>query len=689
MLYDCQRFVGEFFPLLSTASLHMYLSTPAFTPTNSQLLITYHKDFQHSVKVLHHGDRPQYWHACLQTIEGDTDIVSSAVFSPPGNSNCQYIASASYDFTVRICDAISGVCPKTLQGHIANISCLVWSPDGKYIAGYHKFLIYLWNADTGESLKTIEVDNDIMSLAFVPKNNNIIASSLGQHIMIYNPHDIPEHDPTLAPKVRFVGHRHTVASISVSPDSAFLVSGSWDTSVRLWNITTLQTIKVLRGHSDFVTSVSFSYDGALIVSGDIGGIICIWNAKNGSQIRKLKGHSSAITSITFSPHDIYILSSSADRTMRLWNTNSGTHHMTLMGHSKEVISASFSPDGAYIVSVSLDCTVKIWDAKTHIQQSSKRKAQDIINITLVISPNGQYVASATADHTIELWDSFKGSYLRMLKGHSGRVYSISFSQNSSQLVSGSADNSVRLWNIFKGTCLCILNGHTDSIKSVKFLGNSHQIVSGSFDTTVKIWDTLTRLHVHTFHEHSDHVYDIAVSSDGALVASAAKDTTICIWDVTSKNLLHILHGHSHVVHTVAFSPDDTALASGSWDNTIQLWDVKTGAKLSILQNDYTELIYYKVHFSQNQKFIIAGSSCVETGLESYDAEYAVDFQCFPIYYMKNGWITSVANQHHICWIPQPYRGRLVGSLSRAALATVPGTMIILDLTMLESHETHQ
>jgi WD40 repeat protein len=157
----------------------MYLSAPAFTPVDSQLFITYQKDFMHSVKVLHHGDGPQQWHACLQTIEGHTGAVSSALFSP---ANSQQITSASDDFTVRIWDAVSGRHQKTLQGHTDKVTCLAWSLDGAYIVtGSDDLLIMLWDAVTGVLLKTINAPhNTPTSLAFYPNNsNNILGTSSG------------------------------------------------------------------------------------------------------------------------------------------------------------------------------------------------------------------------------------------------------------------------------------------------------------------------------------------------------------------------------------------------------------------------------------------------------------------------------------------------------------------------------
>ena len=360
--------------------------------------------------------------------------------------------------------------------------------------------------------------------------------------------------------------------------------------------------------------------------------------------------------------------------------------MTLVGHSKAVMSAHFSPGSIQIVSASEDCTIRIWDASVQTQKSSKSVVQTIH--LLAISADGAYIAAVKSNHTVELWDAITGKLSQTLKGHSGRVNTVTFSPTGSKLVSGSADKSIRLWDTATGRCCQIINGHLDNVETVKFLASGHQIVSGSFDQTVQIWNTENGMQYHAFTDHTGCVHDVTASSDGVYVISASEDTTVCVWDVKNKALQHILHGHSKGVHTVSISPNDQVIASASWhEQAIQLWDIATGAKLSVLKN--TE-IHHKLHFSPDQRFLLGGLSCVSTGLEPYigDTRNVLDFQQFPDYYMKDGWVTSLASQLRVCWIPQAYRDKLIYTSRGAAMATPAGMMIILDFTKLKLYMNH-
>ena len=145
------------------------------------------------------------------------------------------------------------------------------------------------------------------------------------------------------------GHTGVVTSVSFSPEGKFLASGSYDKTIRLWDVEGRKEVAVLRGHNDIVTSVSFHPDGKFLASG--GGIpphlagwrqgdntIRLWDVEAQKEVAALKGHTDNVNSISFSP-DGKLLASGAgwdDMTIRLWDVEHQNELAALKGHTHSV-----------------------------------------------------------------------------------------------------------------------------------------------------------------------------------------------------------------------------------------------------------------------------------------------------------------------------------------------------------------
>jgi len=146
--------------------------------------------------------------------------------------------------------------------------------------------------------------------------------------------------------------------------------------------------------------VVFSPDGMYALSGSGDSTIRLWDISTGEEARTFRGHKESVTSIAFSPDGKYVVSGSSDDTVRLWNTYTGKEVRTFKGHMADVTSVAFSPDGKYVVSGSLDGTLRLWDIST-----SEEIAQFITlpdNEWVVIIPEGYYNSSTSGDKYINV-----------------------------------------------------------------------------------------------------------------------------------------------------------------------------------------------------------------------------------------------------------------------------------------------
>ena len=284
----------------------------------------------------------------LETLIGHTESVNSVVFSPDGET----IASVSDDGTIRLWNVNTRKPLKTLMAHADSVNSVVFSSDGETIASAgNDRTIRLWNANTGELLKTLTGHVENVNTVALSSDGKTIASGsgrlvylgggedsgtcVGQEIRLWNAHT-GEHIKTLR------GHTSVVNSVVFSPDGNTIASGSghWmgyegvasaGEEVRLWNANTGELIKTLTGHKDVVSSVAFSPDGNLIVSGDWydwdgylssgtwSGEIRVWDAHTGEHLKTLKGHTGGVSSVAFSPDGKTLANGRTDGTILLWD----------------------------------------------------------------------------------------------------------------------------------------------------------------------------------------------------------------------------------------------------------------------------------------------------------------------------------------------------------------------------------
>ncbi|OCK79913.1 WD40 repeat-like protein, partial [Lepidopterella palustris CBS 459.81] len=111
------------------------------------------------------------------------------------------------------------------------------------------------------------------------------------------------------------GHSDSVLTVVLSPDGSRLASGSYNNSVRVWNVSTGKVEQTLRGHSDSILSVAFSPDGSRLVSGSSDNTVRVWNVVIGQVEQTLRGHSDLVLSVADS-HSFYTVNNSMDWVFR-------------------------------------------------------------------------------------------------------------------------------------------------------------------------------------------------------------------------------------------------------------------------------------------------------------------------------------------------------------------------------------
>ncbi len=284
-------------------------------------------------------------------------------------------------------------------------------------------------------------------------------------------------------KATLEGHTDGVQSVAFSPDGQMLASGSWDSTIRLWNPNTAQQKNLLIGHTNIV-SVAFSPDGQTLVSGSWDRSIRLWQTHTGKLKRTLPTQKGSVASVTFSPDGSTLASAGAYQTILLWNTTTWQVERELAGHTELVEVVMFSQNGEMLASASRDQTIRLWDPHTG-KQIRTLPATSPVN-RLAFSPDGGTLASGSWDKTIRLWDPHTGKLKRTLPNQGSWVNPVAFSPDGGTLVIG--NRGISLWDIETGEYKKPLAEDIGDAVCLAFSPDGDTLASGSGNGTVRLWD---------------------------------------------------------------------------------------------------------------------------------------------------------------------------------------------------------
>ncbi len=323
----------------------------------------------------------------------------------------------------------------------------------------------------------------------------------------------------------FAGHTSMVRSVAFLPDGRRALSGSWDGSMRLWDLEPARELRRFEGHTRGINGLTVTPDGrrAVTASGDT--TAAVWDLESGRLLRRFERHSGFVESVAISPDGRRVLTGSADRSARLWNLETGEEIRALLGHTGGVVRAV--------------------DLTGSASRSARPRDQEI------------------------------GEEDRALVGHTASVRSVAFLPDGRRALTGSEDWTVRLWDLDNGREIAIFSGHKAPVMSVAVAPDGRTAVSAGGEGDVLIWD-LAHLgsgkQAGRLKGHENVVEHVTISPDGRRALSCGWDGSVRLWDLAGRQEIARFPSTSNVV-AVAFSPDGRRALTGGKDKLVRLWDL--------------------------------------------------------------------------------------------------------------------
>ncbi len=273
----------------------------------------------------------------------------------------------------------------------------------------------------------------------------------------------------------FKGHKREVNTVAISSDGKLLVSGSDDSSVRVWDPT---------GEGANDRSTDQGAVKALVVIGAAYGDLTLWDRTSGKDVYTKKGHDLGISAIAFFPNGSSYVTASINDELKIWETTTGKEKAKLTGHKYTVRGLAISPDGNRIYSCDEGGNVFVWNGKGKQLQTFEIGKGQIHGIAL--TKDGKLLASGFGDGSVVFSLAATGKELGRVK-LADSVNSVSFSPDGKMLAVGTQGEELALINPATPEVIRTLKGHSRPITSVAFSADGKVLASASMDYTVRAW----------------------------------------------------------------------------------------------------------------------------------------------------------------------------------------------------------
>lgn len=307
-------------------------------------------------------------------LSGHRSPVTKVIFHPVFS----VMVSSSEDATIKVWDYETGDYERTLKGHTDSVQDIAFDHTGKWLVSCSADMsIKLWDFNGYECVKTMHGhDHNVSSVTFMPSGDFLVSSSRDKTIKMW------EVATGYCVKT-FTGHREWVRMVRVNQDGSLLASCSNDQTVRVWVVATKECKAELREHDHVVECIAWSPEsahsavteaagndikkgsraGPFLVSGSRDKTIKVWDISTGICLFTLIGHDNWVRGVVFHPGGKYIVSASDDKTLRIWDIKNKRNHKTLEAHAHFVTSLDFHRSAPYVISGSVDQIVKVWECR--------------------------------------------------------------------------------------------------------------------------------------------------------------------------------------------------------------------------------------------------------------------------------------------------------------------------------------
>ncbi len=469
-----------------------------------------------------------------------------------------------------------------LKTHTETVEAVAVSADGKFIAtGSFDKTVKLWDAVTGKELRTFGGElghkGQVLCVAFTAKGDQLATGGADNTLRIW---DVPVNFPVKTSATAGA----TTAVVVAADGKTFALAGA-DGVVKVFPLGEEKGAIELKGPAGAIVSVGSLTTGNVWVTAGADKTIRFWNGTDGKQTASYGAGTSDITGLAVRPDGQGAFTTSSDGVLRFWQTPAvPTRAFPAL---KDAVTAFYSTaDGNTLLYATADKVVTMGSTSNNAAAGTFAGAKGNVE-AVALSADAGTVAAGSADGNVILWDR-QGKAKGEVMAHAGGVTATAFHPSQPILFTAGADGALKGWNLPLDAKLVKdkdgkepsrtkydIKAHTGKVTAAVFNPASGQVITAGADKLIRVWDvSKPEKPVREIGPLAAPATTLALSRDNlTLAAGAGKD--VLLWTLADGKEAGKLTQTADVL-SLSFNADKTRLLIGRADNLAVLVEVATG-----------------------------------------------------------------------------------------------------------------